>query len=60
MPGDIHTTMEEKNVPAANKKREVKGGSHKMPDGHMMKDSEMKERMEKIKKTRKSLKEKTY
>ena len=42
MAGDIHTTMMEKNVPAANKKRSVPKGSHMMPGGHMMKDSEMK------------------
>ena len=45
MAGDIHTTMMEKNMPAANKKRSVQApskGQHRMPDGHMMRDSEMK------------------
>jgi len=49
MAGDVSTEMTEKNVPEKNKKRWVKGGS-----------LEMKERLEKAKKTRKSLKAKKY
>lgn len=49
-PGDMHTEMMESSMPAANKKRAVMPkGHHLMPDGSMMKDSEMKSKRKKMK-----------